>query len=133
MGNKNSASSKAKYDSQGPKIASTQPQHYDAPNPTKSSRKKKGLRYPTPQQHGKPIHVGKDKDFAAYIEDAKVKMRSKSNVGVHDDQSNAIIPVAVVNETNNTNKENEHFSDFIQNTRKKLRTITKRTGSIRRG
>jgi len=104
-------------------MASKEPPHV-APRP-------KG--YQTEQHHGKKP-LGNDEAFSSYIKNSKFKMRSKSNVGGHEDHSNAI-PVAVADESSDRNKENEkdHFSDFIVNARKKLRTVTRRNSSIRRG
>ncbi|KAK7355122.1 hypothetical protein VNO80_14367 [Phaseolus coccineus] len=123
MGNKSSAPSKAKYSSHGAKMASKEPAHI-VPRPKA---------YQTEHQHGnKPL--GNDEAFSSYIKDSRFKMRSKSSIGGHEDHSNAI-PVDVANESNNRNKENEkdHFSDFIVNARKKLRTVTRRNTSIKRG
>ena len=92
--------------------------------------------YRTEHQHGnKPLR--NDEAFSSYIKDSRFKMRSKSSIGGHDQDhsSNNAIPVDVANESNHRNKENEkdHFSDFIVNARKKLRTVTRRNSSIKTG
>lgn len=128
MGNNNSAPSQTHYGSQGTNVASTEP-HYVAPNPRKLHSMSQGAN--PPEQHGKkPLR--NDEAFTTYIKDAKYKMESsKSKIGGHEEQSNHI-PVDVTNETSKEN-EKDHFSNFIQNARKKLRTVTRRNSSIRRG
>ncbi|KAG5133572.1 hypothetical protein JHK82_024760 [Glycine max] len=132
MGNKSSSTSKAQYssNSQGEKVASTQLQYVAAPHPRKISTNNPKDVSQT-QQHGKKP-LGNDEAFTTYIKDARVKMKSKSNIGVHHEDRNNVIPVDVANETNKE-YEKDHFSDFIQNARKKLRTVTRRSSSIRRG
>ncbi|QCE05204.1 hypothetical protein DEO72_LG9g206 [Vigna unguiculata] len=135
MGNKSSTPSNANYSSHAANIALKEPprhHHHVVPNRRNFSSRPKGHR--TEQQHGtKPL--GNDEAFSSYIKDSKFKMRSKSNIGGHEDHSDAV-PVDVASESNDRNMENEkdhHFSDFIANARKRLRTVTRRNSSIRRG
>ena len=83
MGNKSSSTSKAQYssNSQGEKVASTQLQYVAAPHPRKISTNNPKDVSQT-QQHGKKP-LGNDEAFTTYIKDARVKMKSKSNIGVH--------------------------------------------------
>ncbi|BAT96431.1 hypothetical protein VIGAN_08337200 [Vigna angularis var. angularis] len=136
MGNKSSAPSNAEYSSHAESMSLKEPaqhhhHHHVVPNRINFSSRPKG--YQTEQQHGKKA-LGNDEAFSTYIKDSKFKMKSKSNVGGHEDRSNAV-PVDVANESNDRNKdyEKDHFSDFIANARKKLRTVTRRNSSVRRG
>ncbi|WVY97230.1 hypothetical protein V8G54_029381 [Vigna mungo] len=127
MGNKSSAPSNAEYSSHAENMALKEPPHHHHHAVPKG--------YQTEQQHGKKA-LGNDEAFSTYIKDSRFKMRSKSNVGGHEDRSSNAVPVNMANESNNDrNKEYEkdHFSDFIANARKKLRTVTRRNSSIRRG
>ncbi|CAJ1967465.1 unnamed protein product [Sphenostylis stenocarpa] len=126
MGNKSSAPSNTKYSSNR-KMASTEPPHVVPNRRNFSSRPK---RLPTEQHHGKKPLVN-DEAFSTYIKESKFKMKSKSNIGGHEDHNN-FIAVDVANESNKEN-EKDHFSDFILNAKKKLRTVTRRNSSIRRG
>lgn len=135
MGNKSSAPSNAEYSSHAESMAlkeAAHQHHHVVPKRRNLSSRAKG--YQAEQQHGKKA-LGNDEAFSTYIKDSRFKMRSKSNVGGHEDRSSNAVPVDVANESNDRNKEYEkdHFSDFIANARKKLRTVTRRNSSIRRG
>ncbi|CAJ1967467.1 unnamed protein product [Sphenostylis stenocarpa] len=74
-----------------------------------------------------------DDIFYSYIKSAKNKiMQSKSNIGGHELKPTG---VDVANGTTNKENERDHFSDFIQNAKKRIRsrTISKRNSSFRRG
>ncbi|KAL2326930.1 hypothetical protein Fmac_020357 [Flemingia macrophylla] len=138
MGNKNSttSSSKAQYRSQGQgakvTYASTEP-HFDVATRKRHTTPKVVSRQAEP--HGKKPLVNDD-TFSTYIKHAKNKLKnSKSNIGAggHEERSNTI-PMDVTSGTNKKQEnERDHFSDFITNARKKLRTVTRRNSSFRRG
>ncbi|KAK7345132.1 hypothetical protein VNO77_15600 [Canavalia gladiata] len=138
MGNGNSTTSKTRG-KQRAMVASTGP-HYVASMQRKVSTKPELVGFgarpaaPAEQDGKKPLHD--DDTFSNYIQRAKYKMRSMSKIGQREKQNDpAPVDVTNANSTNNNNKENEkdQFSDFIQNARKKLRTVSTKNGSFRRG
>ncbi|RDY14832.1 hypothetical protein CR513_00029, partial [Mucuna pruriens] len=131
MGNKNSTTPQGQHGTQGARVGTTEP-HRVSPNPRKVSTKRVGLGAHPHGEKAKPL--GNDDTFSTYIKNTKHKMKSnKSNVGGHEEQSNPV-PLDVADGTHD-NRENEkdHFSEFIHNARKKLRTLTRRNSSFKRG
>ncbi|CAJ1967470.1 unnamed protein product [Sphenostylis stenocarpa] len=121
MGNKNSATSKARS-GQRAKVASIEPQPHHV-----FSRQRKYTRmpevvsvraYPTENEGKTPLCD--DHTFSNYIQRTKYKISSNSNIGCHDEQRCPAYEDDMANVTNN-NMENERdpFSDYIQNARKK--------------
>lgn len=144
MGNENSAQHSKAQDGYAAKVVtSTEPKHVPKQRmPTRKAEKVGVGVYPTEQHGNKPLD--NDDTFANYIQRAKNKMRSLSNIGGrtrrhHEEQSNnpAATSDHVSNVVNSNKKENERdqFSDFIQNARKKLRTVTtiRKNDSFRKG
>ncbi|KAK7336716.1 hypothetical protein VNO77_17262 [Canavalia gladiata] len=73
--------------------------------------------------------------FAEYIERARYRIRTVSNVG--RGQSNSVPDEAKGNNgnSNRTDNQKDHFADFIQHARKKIRTTSNvgKTSSLKRG
>ncbi|KAJ1404816.1 hypothetical protein SESBI_26395 [Sesbania bispinosa] len=92
----------------------------------------------TGAQHGLGVHSNQqDKKsmdindtFKEFIQRAKVKIRTVSNIG--RDQSNSV--AAPSQEIHGNENHKDHFSEFIHRAKKKIRTTTTvgKTGSLRR-
>ncbi|KAK7278836.1 hypothetical protein RJT34_23874 [Clitoria ternatea] len=128
MGNKNSAISGAKG-GKGAKVGATEP-HYVVSMQRKHTRKPEvvSLEVYTTEQHSKNNQkpLENDDTFSNYIQRTRYKIRSMSNVSSHDDERSNPAPTELVAKGANNEWENErdHFSEFIQNTKKKLRTVS---------
>ncbi|RDY04219.1 hypothetical protein CR513_12092, partial [Mucuna pruriens] len=126
MGNNNSAISKT-HGSQKSKVASIETR-YVVPMLRKLSTKPEVVG--STEEHGEKA-LDNDVTFSNYIQRAKYKIRSITNNGFHEEQSYPA-PKDVANATiNNKENEKDHFSDFILNSRKKLRTISRKNSSFR--
>ncbi|QCE05206.1 hypothetical protein DEO72_LG9g208 [Vigna unguiculata] len=126
MGNKNSATSKARS-GQRAKLASIEPQPHNVVSwQRKLSTKSEVVNvraYPTEKQGEKPLCD--DHTFSNYIQRTNYKIRSNSNIGCREGQRDPAYADHVNNGTNNNNEnEQDPFSDYIQNARKKLRMRT---------
>jgi hypothetical protein len=78
------------------------------------------------QQHGnKQSQAINDETFTKFIQKAKYKIRSMTNIGHHvENRNNLAAAQDVVDSNNKKENERDQFSHFIQNTRKKLRTVS---------
>lgn len=110
MGNENSAYPKAQDETQ---YVDNAPKVEKVPIQRKLSTKV--------EQHGSNKPQVNDETFTNFIQRAKYKIRSMTNIGHHVESRNPTQDVA-----NNVveSKESDQFSHFIQNTRRKLRTVS---------
>jgi hypothetical protein len=77
------------------------------------------------QQHGnRQSQAINDETFTKFIQKAKYKIRSMTNIGRHVENRNPAEAQDVVDSNNKKENERDQFSHFIQNTRKKLRTVS---------
>ncbi|KAK2400676.1 hypothetical protein P8452_07571 [Trifolium repens] len=128
MGNQNSSS----YSND----SSTEPQYVDyAPKAEKIPIQRKHSTKPEKvvgvyteeqlQQHGnRQSQAINDETFTKFIQKAKYKIRSMTNIGRHVENRNPAEAQDVVDSNNKKENERDQFSHFIQNTRKKLRTVS---------
>jgi len=126
MGNKNSATSRARSD-QRAKLGSIEPQPRNVISRQRQLSTKSEVvnvrAYPTEKQGEKPLCD--DHTFSNYIQRTNYKIRSNSNIGCHEGQRDPKYADHVTNGINNNNEnERDPFSDYIQNARKKLRMRT---------
>lgn len=130
MGNGNSAISKAR--GQEANIASTKPQNVSRQGKP-STKKEVVIIGAYSEHHGKKSSLDNDDTFTKYIQRAKYKIRSLSNIGRGREQSNPAPDVA--NDTNNKENQNDQFSDFILHAKKKLRIASRigHSSSLKRG
>ncbi|XP_061358132.1 uncharacterized protein LOC133302375 [Gastrolobium bilobum] len=129
MGNENSAISN-KHGGEALKVVSTEPY---VPRQRKRSTKAKmvGVGEDSKQHGKKPLH--REDTFTNYIKRAKYKIRSLSNIGGREEQSNPAPDEAYG--TNKKENETDQFSNFIHQAKNKLRTVSKigKNGSFKRG
>jgi len=121
MGNQNSADSNTEGDDKATKFSSTEPKYVDyAPIQRKHSTKVEQHAW----SNNKP--QVNDETFTNFIQRAKYKIRSMTNIGHHVENRNPAASDVVDTNVDNKRKENEsdQFSHFIHNTKKKLRTVT---------
>ncbi|GAU45765.1 hypothetical protein TSUD_24290 [Trifolium subterraneum] len=119
--------------------SSTEPQYVDyAPKAEKFPIQRKhttkpekvvghGVYTDEEQQHGnKQSQAINDEAFTKFIQRAKYKIRSMTtNIGHHvENRNNPAAAQDVVDSNNQKENEKDQFSHFIQNTRKKLRTVS---------
>jgi hypothetical protein len=77
------------------------------------------------QQHGnRQSQAINDETFTKFIQKAKYKIRSMTNIGRHVENRNPAEAQDVVDSNKKKENERDQFSHFIQNTRKKLRTVS---------
>ncbi|QCE05205.1 hypothetical protein DEO72_LG9g207 [Vigna unguiculata] len=134
MGNKNSATSKAlrakvaSFEEPQAQYVVVSMQRKHSTNPEVVSVRA----YPTEEQGEKPLCD--DHTFSDYIQRTKYKIRSNSNIGCNEDQRDPAHADHVAPATNK-NQNEDPFSDYIQNARKKLRmrTLSRNVYSFKRG
>ncbi|CAJ2673089.1 hypothetical protein L195_g027989 [Trifolium pratense] len=127
MGNQNSSSydssTEQRYDDYAPKAEKVPIQRKHSTKPEKIV----GVYTDDEeQQHGKKqSQVINDETFTKFIQKAKYKIRSMTNIGHHvENRNNPAAAQDVVDSNNKKENEKDQFSHFIQNTRKKLRTVS---------
>ncbi|KAK7278835.1 hypothetical protein RJT34_23873 [Clitoria ternatea] len=130
MGNGNSTVSK------GAKVTSTEQQRYAVvPKQrkvlTKAEPEVVGLET-QPEEHGKKQALYNDDTFTSYIQRAKYKIRSMSHIGRHGEHNNPA-PADVVNGSHKKENGSDQFSEFIHNAKKKIRTVSRKNSSFRKG
>jgi len=123
MGNQSSTYSNTEGDDKATNVRSNEPKYVDyAPIQRKHSTKVERV-----EQHAYSNRPQvNDETFTNFIQRAKYKIRSMTNIGHHVENRNPAASDVVNTNVDSKSKENEsdQFSHFIHNTKKKLRTVT---------